>query len=53
MERPVVGVSNFVIRDITLFNCSKLNGSHIYQEIVETFGKNIITEQKVQKWRFR
>ncbi len=52
MEQPVLGVSDCVIYSVTLYlTTQNPNGSEIYREIVETFDENVITEQKVKKWR--
>ncbi len=48
MERPVVGVSNCLIRGIILYlSAQNLNGSEIYRKIVETFGEKVIIQHQM------
>ncbi len=47
-EQPVVGVPNCVICGIMLYlTPQNLNCDEIFWKIVETFGENVITEEKV------
>ncbi len=49
MEGPVVGVSNFVIRGIFLFNHSKPK----QQNLSESSFLHFLFSQKLQKWKFQ
>ncbi len=50
MEQLIVGVSDSVILSIVFYLIAKnWNCSEFYWKIVEMFGENVITEQKVQK----
>ncbi len=54
MKQPMEGVSNCIIRGVILYlTYQNLNGSEICRKIIETFGENVITKQKVSQQMFQ